>query len=205
MKCNQSIMQVEEFFVAVDNITWFNGYHPGHDEIQLEWDAAAGKYTMNVSEVSGQGQDRTGRGGAAGLGCGGRGAARHVAVWGGPASPAHAPSRASSPTRTCPPCLGPQPGPARERASPAHASPSSLRAMQRAQPNQRHKQACQMELLRQAVEVHGGELGEALNHRPLRLVMGTEDFGMVWRGMQWRLPSFSMCTDEAMTDIPIPE
>lgn len=49
-------------------------------------------------------------------------------------------------------------------------------------------------LLRDAVEAHNRELGTLLNGRPLRLMVETEDFGVVWRAANWKLPAFAMCT-----------
>lgn len=62
-------------------------------------------------------------------------------------------------------------------------------------PNQEHKKRCMLSLLSNAVAAHSRELGALLAGRPpLRFVVETEDFGVVWRGAKWKLPAFAMCT-----------
>lgn len=53
--------------------------------------------------------------------------------------------------------------------------------------------------------MHSTSLGTALGRRPLRFVVVTEDFGIVWRGQNWRLPAFALVADDAHTDVPVPE
>eukprot|EP00887_Chlorella_sp_A99_P000462 scaffold17.g462.t1 len=120
-----STQSIEAFFQAANDTTWVDGYHPGHDEVLLEWDDERRTYSMRVDEM--------------------------------------------------------------------------------AKPNQRYKKDCLLATLRAAVEEHGAALGAALDRRALRFVVGTEDFGIVWRGAKWRLPAFALCTDDDHTDIPVPD
>ena len=62
------------------------------------------------------------------------------------------------------------------------------------QPNQVHKKRCMVGVLADAVRAHNAELAALLGPRQLRLIVETEDFGVVWRGARWRLPAFAMCT-----------
>jgi hypothetical protein len=43
-------------------------------------------------------------------------------------------------------------------------------------------------------QAHNEELVEALGKRELRFMVATEDFGLVWRGNNWKLPTFALCT-----------
>lgn len=42
----------EESLAKTNNVTWVDGYRPGHDEITLRWDDGAGKYVLDINEVA---------------------------------------------------------------------------------------------------------------------------------------------------------
>lgn len=48
---NASLQTSKEALVAINNVTWFDGYKPGHDEVTLRYDEASGRYTIDVKEV----------------------------------------------------------------------------------------------------------------------------------------------------------
>ena len=48
------------------------------------------------------------------------------------------------------------------------------------------------------VQAHNEELVEALAKRDLKFIVATEDFGLVWRGNKWKLPTFALCTGEGL-------
>lgn len=72
-------------------------------------------------------------------------------------------------------------------------------------PNQEHKPPGMLKLIRKAVEKHNAELARVLQGRELRLIMQTEDFPIVRKEWNWKLPAFSMCADPDNIDVPVPD
>ena len=72
-------------------------------------------------------------------------------------------------------------------------------------PNQEYKRRCVLPPLERAIEQHGAALAVKFDFKDIKFVVGTEDFGMTWRNSHYKLPAFSLCTDSAHTDIPIPD
>lgn len=115
----------DEALEAMANITWYNGYHPGHDLVTLRYNPSSKGYDME--------------------------------------------------------------------------------AVPRFPANRHYKRDCILKPLRSALSAHGPALAKALGRKDLRFVVETEDFGMVWRGLGFKLPPFAMCTDSAHIDIPVPD
>jgi protein glucosyltransferase len=120
-----SLQTTEESLAAMDNITWHNEYHPGHDIIILRYNNTTKNYKMTF-----------------------------------------------------------------DRDYP---------------PNQPYKAECIQNPLQHAIETHGPALAEKFNRRELKFALVTEDFAINWRGSNSKLPAFTLCTDDAHSDIPIPD
>lgn len=45
-----------------------------------------------------------------------------------------------------------------------------------------------------SLQAHNEELAELLAGREMKFMVATEDFGLVWRGMKSKLPTFALCT-----------
>lgn len=115
----------EEAIAMFQNITWVEGYHPGHDLVSLIFDTKAKRYVMKIDEEF--------------------------------------------------------------------------------PPNQRYKRNCILGILQSAFKAHEPELRAVLKGKEIKFVIGTEDFGMVWRGQNAKLPGFALCTDDHHIDIPVPD
>ncbi|KAH7625048.1 hypothetical protein Ndes2526B_g00429 [Nannochloris sp. 'desiccata'] len=72
-------------------------------------------------------------------------------------------------------------------------------------PNEPYKGDCIQHPLKQAIETHGAALAEKFKYKELRFALVTEDFAINWRGSNSRLPAFTLCTDDAHSDIPVPD
>jgi len=120
-----SLQTTEESLAAMDTITWYNEYHPGHDIIILRYNDTINNYEMTFN-------------------------------------------------RDYP-------------------------------PNQPHKGECIQSPLEQAIETHGPALAEKFNQKELKFALVTEDFAINWRGINSKLPAFTLCTDDAHSDIPVPD
>lgn len=122
---NTSTQTTEQALASMDEITWVDGYHPGHDLITLRYNETLGRYDL-TADIS-------------------------------------------------------------------------------FPPNQPYKRECILPPLLLAMEQHGAELAEKFGRKDLKFVVGTEDFGMTWRNAGYKLPAFSLCTDSAHIDIPVPD
>jgi Glycosyl transferase family 90 len=120
-----SLQTTEESLAAMDNITWFNGYHPGHDIIILRYDNTTKGYKLTY-----------------------------------------------------------------KRDYP---------------PNQPYKGECIQTPLKLALETHAAALAEKFGGKELKFALVTEDFAINWRGSNSKLPAFTLCTDDAHSDIPVPD
>ena len=45
-----------------------------------------------------------------------------------------------------------------------------------------------------AAQAHSADLALALGKREIKFLVVTEDFGLVWRGSKFKLPTFALCT-----------
>lgn len=64
-----------------------------------------------------------------------------------------------------------------------------------------------VQVLQRSVDMHQLELAKLLRGKPepLRFIVETEDFPMVWKHPHPKLPAFSMCAEPAAIDIPVPD
>ena len=71
--------------------------------------------------------------------------------------------------------------------------------------NQPHKSRCIRMVMERALEEYSTYLAEQLHGRDFKFVVTTEDFGLLFRGENFRLPSFALSTDHDHIDIPVPD
>lgn len=80
-----------------------------------------------------------------------------------------------------------------------------LNITERFPANVEHKSRCIRIALRKAIEDHGKALAEEFGGKSMRFVVTTEDFGIVFRHMNSKLPAFAMSTDRDHVDVPVPD
>lgn len=180
-------------------------YHPGMDEVVLQYSQETGRVEMEVVEV---GAGRRALEGCCLHAC----VCLHLAAGRGGGWLASGGSSRHCCRRAPPPSLAGLPAqPAAQEGG--HAGRACRR---RARPQRRAGRAAagEREMWQsgrgcwapQAVPASSPQLLTPSTHRPLsrlpavsqgrqlRLAVQTEDFGVVWRGQNWKLPAFSMCT-----------
>ena len=71
--------------------------------------------------------------------------------------------------------------------------------------NQPHKSRCIRDIMMRALNKASPYLAKALNGKRIRFVVTTEDFGLLYKSQNFRLPSFALSTDYDHIDIPVPD
>lgn len=71
--------------------------------------------------------------------------------------------------------------------------------------NQAHKSRCIRMIMERAIDVYGRYLADALERETIKFVVTTEDFGILFKGQNFRLPAFALSTDPDHIDIPVPD
>lgn len=76
---------------------------------------------------------------------------------------------------------------------------------ERSPANKEHKARCIRLVLQQAIDKHGRDLARYFDQKTIKFVVETEDFGMIFRNSQYKLPAFALSTDAGKIDIPVPD